>query len=57
MNKDFMLRAILAFCFVLYNTMIILFAQTPREERDFCHWLALLFVLYMDFTLLIVLSN
>ena len=57
MGEDFMLRAILAFCFVSYNTVSILFAQTPREERDFCHWLALLFVLYMEFTLLIVLSN
>ena len=57
MNKDFILRAIIALCFVLYNTVSILFAQTPREERDFCHWLALLFVLYMEFTLLIVLTN
>lgn len=57
MNKDFILRAILAFCFVSYNTASILFAQIPREERDFCHWLALFFVLYMEFTLLIVLTN
>nr|DAG71500.1 MAG TPA: hypothetical protein [Caudoviricetes sp.] len=57
MKKDFMLRAIVAFCFVLYNTVSILFAQIPREERDFCHWLALLFVLYMEFTLLIALTN
>ena len=57
MNKDFILRAILAFCFVSYNTASILFAQIPREERDFCHWLALLFVLYMEHTLLIVLTN
>ena len=57
MNKDFILRAILAFCFVSYNTASILFAQTPREERDFEYWLALFFVLYMEFTLLIVLSN
>ena len=57
MNKDFMLRAISAFCFVLYNTVSVFFAQTPREERDFCHWLALLFVLYMEFTLLIALTN
>lgn len=57
MDKDFILRAILVFCFVSYNTASILFAQTPREERDFCHWLALLFVLYMESTLLIVLSN
>ena len=57
MNKDFMLRAIVALCFVLYNTVSILFAQTPREERDFFHWLALFFVLYMEFTLLIALTN
>lgn len=56
MDKDFILRAILAFCFVSYNTASILFAQTPREERDFCHWLALFFVLYMEHTLLIVLT-
>lgn len=57
MDKDFILRAIMALCFVLYNTVSTLFAQTPREERDFFHWLALLFVLFMESTLLIVLSN
>ena len=56
MNKDFILRAILALCFVFYNTASILFAQISREERDFCYWLALFFVLYMEFTLLIVLT-
>ena len=57
MNKDFILRAILAFCFVSYNTASILFAQMPKEKRDFEYWLALFFVLYMEFTLLIVLTN
>ena len=57
MNKDVILRAIVALGVVLYNTVSILFAQTPREERDFCHWLALLFVLYMEFMLLIALTN
>lgn len=56
MNKDFMLRAILAFCFVSYNTASILFAQMPKEKRGFGYWLALFFVLYMEFTLLIVLT-